>query len=771
MKNNIDNTNSLHYDKCADSWNEALPIGNGRLGAMIFGSVKKEQFQLNEDSVWHGGYRDRNNLDALKNLPAIRQLIKAGKIQEAEKLMVAALSGTPQGMRLYQPLGELFLTFDNHEAEPDNYSRCLDISNAIHVVSYCMNGYQYTREAFCSNKDNLMVIHMETDNPDGMSFTTLLKRGKFYDHIQPVSIDDNKHSDCNPCNDHVTSCHSAAMYMSGKLGGDGLDFGAMIRLQTKDGTVQCIGEQLWVNNAASVTIYLDGTTSFRTDNILNYLNDNISHAISMDYEALKLRHIEDYRQLYDRVHLTLSSEGNAHPVHNICNNGIHNSDIHNNLSLTDMCTLYFNYGRYLLISCSRPGCLPANLQGLWNKDIAPAWDSKYTININTEMNYWPAEICNLSECHMPLFDLIKRMLPHGQVTAQKMYGCRGFVAHHNTDIWGDTAVQDWWVPGSYWVMGAAWLCTHIYTHYAYTLDKEFLSEFYPIMKEAATFFMDFLIEDHGYLKTCPSVSPENRFILPNGESGSNSIGVTMDNQILRDLFSQCVHTATILDKPADEITSYEEILNRLMPTRIGKHGQIMEWSEDYEEKDMGHRHISHLYGLHPSSQITPDTTPELAAAAKVTLERRLANGGGHTGWSRAWIINDYAKLFDGNNALKHLQLLFEKSTLPNLLDNHPPFQIDGNFGATAAIALMLVQSRDDCVILLPALPDSWSSGSVCGLCLRGGATIDISWHSHTLTSFTIHARQSYNSIIKYGNNAYHVDIGDGEDFTFDYKLD
>ena len=381
--------------------------------------------------------------------------------------------------------------------------------------------------------------------------------------------------------------------------------------------------------------------------------------------------------------------------------------------------------------------------------MAPAWDSKYTININTEMNYWPAEICALSECHKPLFDLIKRMVVNGRITAQKMYGCRGFVAHHNTDIWADTAVQDWWVPGSYWVMGAAWLCTHIYAHYEYTMDIDFLEEFYPIMRESAIFFEDFLIEHEGYLKTCPSVSPENRFILPNGEIASNGIGSTMDNQILTDLFSQCISSAKILKKPQSEIAEYETILNKLQPTRIGKYGQIMEWDKDYEEQDMGHRHISHLYGLHPSNQISIDKTPELAKAAIVTLERRLSHGGGHTGWSRAWIINDYAKLCMGNEALNHLKLLLTKSTLPNLFDNHPPFQIDGNFGATTAIALMLVQSTIDTITLLPALPDEWCNGHVNGLKLRGGLTIDISWSNNMLDSLTLYTTKRYHGSMLY----------------------
>ena len=717
LNKSLSDKNNMYYDTPANNWNEALPIGNGRLGAMIFGSLEKEQFQLNEDSVWYGGYRDRNNPDALKNLTKIRELILKGEITKAEKLMVASLSGVPQSMRLYQPLAELFLNFDNHKHEVKDYHRHLDLSTAIHTVSYKLNDYLYTRETFSSNEDNVMIIHLTTTNPDGITFTTLLKRGKFYDNITSLSNENG-------------------VYMSGNLGADGMELGAMFKVITDNNSQKVIGEQIWVDNAKEVTIYVDGTTTFHGgNNIFSYIENNINKAIKYTYNELKSHHISNYQELYNRVKLSLSDNKNNNLTANINNNLIYE--------------LYFNFGRYLLISCSRPDCLPANLQGLWNKDMAPAWDSKYTININTEMNYWPAEICALSECHKPLFDLIKRMVVNGRITAQKMYGCRGFVAHHNTDIWADTAVQDWWVPGSYWVMGAAWLCTHIYAHYEYTMDIDFLEEFYPIMRESAVFFEDFLIEHEGYLKTCPSISPENRFILPNGEIGSNGIGSTMDNQILTDLFSQCISSAKILKKPQSEIAEYETILNKLQPTRIGKYGQIMEWDKDYEEQDMGHRHISHLYGLHPSNQISIDKTPELAKAAIVTLERRLSHGGGHTGWSRAWIINDYAKLCMGNEALNHLKLLLTKSTLPNLFDNHPPFQIDGNFGATTAIALMLVQSTIDTITLLPALPDEWCNGHVNGLKLRGGLTIDISWSNNMLDSLTLYTTKRYHGSMLY----------------------
>jgi len=399
--------------------------------------------------------------------------------------------------------------------------------------------------------------------------------------------------------------------------------------------------------------------------------------------------------------------------------------------------------------------------------MTPPWDSKYTININTEMNYWPSEICNLSECHEPLFELLKTMLPNGKVTAQKMYQCRGFVAHHNTDIWGDTAVQDCWVPGSYWVMGAAWLCTHLWTHYEYTMDKVFLAEYYPIMREAALFFLDFLIEDNGYLKTCPSVSPENTFILPTGVKGANTSGVTMDNQILRDLFTQCIKADEILNLNDPLSSQFKETMERLVPTQIGKHGQIMEWPEDYEELEPGHRHISHLYGLHPSDQITVDGTPELVEAAKITLDRRLSMGGGHTGWSRAWIINHYAKLWDGETAYYHIEQLLGKSTLPNLFDNHPPFQIDGNFGVCSGIAYMLLQSNADRMVLLPALPKAWSTGSVKGLCATHGAEVTMEWKNGKLVYCKIYAKKCrITTDVVYGDTMHSINVEQGESWYY-----
>lgn len=734
----------LWYHKPANCWEEALPIGNGRMGAMVFGSVDAEHIQLNEDSVWYGRKIDRNNPDALKNLPKIRSLIMSGKIPEAEALMVYALSGIPQSQRPYQSLGDLLINFKDMNGDQSNYERSLSLDDAIHTMQVNVGGSVYRRETFLSAADDVMVVRIIADGRSKISFSALLMRERFYDRALGVAHD--------------------TIMLDGNLGQGGIDFAMMLRAVTEGGSCEVIGEHLIVNNADAVTLLFTAGTTFRYQDVRKQLDKLLSEAAAYTYEELKSRHIKDYKRLYDRVSFQL--EGIEE--YEMLTTDERLSKAKNGEVDKGIAKLYFDFGRYLLIACSREGTLPANLQGIWNKDMNPAWDSKYTININTEMNYWPAEICNLSECHMPLFDLIKRMVPNGQRTAKVMYNCRGFVAHHNTDLWGDTAVQDHWIPASYWVMGAAWLCTHQWIHYEYTKDRKFLEGAFPIMREAALFFLDFLIEDKGYLKTCPSVSPENTYVLPNGVYGAVTIGAAMDNQILRDLFGQCLQAAEILGVHDDLTKQIKAAMEKLVPIQIGKKGNIMEWAEDYNELEPGHRHISHLYALHPSSQISMLDTPKLAEAAKLTLEQRLANGGGHTGWSRAWIINLYSKLWDGEKAYHNLEQLFAKSTLPNMFDNHPPFQIDGNFGATAAITEMLVQSTPQRIVLLPALPEAWKAGSIKGLCVRGGAEINMEWREGYLTKCSLKAKQDFEADILYQDKKAKVTLAAGEEVIISF---
>ena len=746
--------NKLWYEEPAQRWEEALPIGNGKLGAMIFGGVKEEVLQLNEDSIWYGAPVDRNNPEARAHLEEVRKLILKGKIPEAEQILTYAFSGTPASQRPYQSLGNLCIHF-LQAGGISTYQRELDISEAIHTVNYSFEeqpGCVITRETFASAKDHVIAMHINSSEHN-ISFDVTLNRVFYYNRVYGYSDD--------------------TIVMDGNLGEGGIDFAVMARAETDSGTVKVIGEHLLVRDAKAVTLYLTVATSFyflgnlkadrncltaeylalEADKILNL-------GVDLGYEELKVRHRKDYKELYDRVvfHLEYDMSLDKLPTkHRLARIDEDHPD-------NGLLSLYYQFGRYLMISGSRPGSLPLNLQGIWNKDFEPAWGSKYTININTEMNYWPAETCNLTECHEPLFALIKRMVVNGRVTAEKMYGCRGFVAHHNTDIFADTAPQDIYIPATYWVMGAAWLCTHLWEHYLFTGDEEFLKDFYPIMKEAAMFFVDYLIEDEGHLVTCPSVSPENTYILPSGVKGCNCAGASMDTQILNDLFSACIKTAGILKVDEDFAHELEQIKSRLTPIQIGKHGQIMEWREDYEEAEPGHRHISQLYALYPSHQITVDQTPKLAQAAKVTLSRRLANGGGHTGWSRAWIINMYARLWEGESAYGHLIKILTKSTLTNLFDNHPPFQIDGNFGSTAAFAEMLVQSDEYRIVLLPALPKVWNKGNIIGLCIRGGAEISLFWEEGSLTGMVLHPHRSFATKVCYGDKEWQISLIKGQDF-------
>lgn len=703
-------TTSSGYD-----WNKALPIGNGRLGAMIYGNNTSEHFQINEDSVWFGGPRNRNNKDALAHLEEVRSLILSGNIRKAEELCKYALTGTPQSEHTYQTLGDVYFDFCGRLNKGIHFRRTLDLETAVHttVTTEESTGITYRCDTFVSHNYNCIVARFTASAPGHLDLAASLQRGNFYEATE-----------------HTTD----TLYISGNLGGGGSDFCCGMRMLSDGTFVKGIGEHLLTEHAAEVLVLITASTTFRSALPRKTVEDTLAKASRHSYEELYRDHLAEYQPYFNRTTLTLPYDKELDKL----TTDERLRRISPERPDNGLIAAYFAYGRYLLICSSRGDCLPANLQGIWCNSIDAPWGSKYTININTEMNYWPANICNLADCQMPLFKHILRMLPNGLRTAKEMYGCGGFVAHHNTDLWGDTAPQDIYIPATFWVMGAAWLCTHIWQYYLYTKDLTFLKEYYPALKEAVRFFFDFLIEADGAYVTCPSVSPENTYIMENGVSGCLTYGATMDNEILHELFGNLLSAAPLVgDTDTAFLEKAKEYDAKIPGIRIGKHGQIMEWQKDYDEAEPGHRHISHLWALHPAFQITPDATPELCEAAKITLERRLASGGGHTGWSRAWIINMYARLWNSDACYKNLLALLQNSTLENLLDNHPPFQIDGNFGATAGIAEMLLQSNEDRTVLLPALPKEWDEGSVTGLCGVGDVTYHISWKNGVLTEVTL----------------------------------
>lgn len=760
---------TILFKEPPSTWEQYIPLGNGRLGVMLAAKPANEKLQLNEESVWSGGPIDRFNPDTRGNLEKVRTLINEGRIQEAQELTFEAFSGTPLGERVYQTAGDFNIDFFDaenygvknpwatHETPEEyykSYESSLNLREACARVSYKnKRGVSFERRIWVSAPDDMIFLYVKASERGAINFRAMLDRDIWVDSVKPdggcIYLESSN---------GIPFCVGAGAV---SLGGEIKTVGGCLTGKACDEALFFIDIRAYrwdlkrISKAQYDTQIKNNTWRPKVQDSLNRIAEAFRGADSKEkfekiVKAFYERHLDEYKSWYDRMSLCIGEKEDAE--HTVPTPEL----LKNNAGSTILLQQYCNFSRYLLISSGRkPGILPATLQGIWNNSMTPPWGSKYTININLQMNYWCACPCALPELETAVFDLLERAYENGRYAAQYLYGCSGYVIHHNTDIWGDCAPQDAWLPGTYWVLGAAWLATHIYENYEYTQNKKQLQRYYYLIHEACRFFIDFLQpanqnapDGKPYLIINPSASPENSYISKLGQTGALCAGCEMDNMILEHLFTSCIKSFHVLDGevfsregnkyPGEDFEKFSYVLSHLKRPSLNKDGTLMEWNEEVEEVEPGHRHVSHLYGLFPGKTLSVEKTPDLAEAARKTLEKRLKNGGGHTGWSQAWIINFRASLYEGNNALRGIEKLFAHSTLPNLLDTHPPFQIDGNFGALSGVVRMLIQSEiisethdltEINLRLLPALPDddTWSFGEVKGIFARGNVRIDMAW--------------------------------------------
>ncbi len=758
-------TQELWYDKPAEEWIEALPLGNGRMGAMVFGDPVNERIQLNEDSLWPGGpdWAD-NNRGTPDNLENIRRLLREGRHVEADKMLVESFSN--KSVRLsHQTLGDLSLAFKGHENYRE-YRRWLSLDSAMVTTVFNTEGGRVTQRVFTSNPDNVLVVNLKSDSAEGLTCDIELSRPE--DEGRPTI--------------KVTSFENG-LSMDGMVtqyGGElnsqpnpvdyGVKFQGQLKVDARGGRVISENGRLRLENVKEATLLFIVNTSFYHDDYKKINSEQWQRLSSRSFDRILYDHVKDYKKLYDRVELDLGPrpEAGLLPVDRRL------QSIREGKNDPAMVALLFQYGRHLLISSSRPGANPANLQGLWNEHIHAPWNADYHLNINLQMNYWPAEVTNLSECHEPLFDFIDRLVENGKKTAMVQYGYEGAVVHHATDLWAPAwmrAAQPYW--GS-WVHGGGWIAQHLWTHYEFTRDEEFLkNRAYPAMREFALFYSDWLTEDprDGKLISYPSTSPENSFITPDGESAASCMGAAMSQQIIAELFDNLIKASEITGIKDDFIELVKEKRGRLRPgTVIGPDGRLLEWDRPYDEPEKGHRHMSHLYAFHPSNQITAEHTPELLQAARKSIDYRVEHGGGGgVGWYRAWMINFAARLKEPEMVIENIDQFLKSSLADNLFDLvyplSPPFQIDGNFGYTAGIAEVLIQSHQGFIELLPALPEQWSEGRVKGLRARGGFEVDMEWEEGDLVKARVTSLAGEKGLFRYRGMDVLLDLKKGESRT------